>query len=870
MSFWEIAGATFRWWAGTTILALALWPITYQCLKRLPDRGWAFARMAGILATGYFFWLGCWLRLWQNMPGAVWLCAGALLAAGMIIARTRGEDPWGWLRAHKKEVLFTEGVFLILFAVLTWLRAYDAGATHTERPMDLAFLNAILRSTYFPPNDPWLSGYAISYYHFGYILTGMLAKMTGLAGSIAFSFGVSGSFSLAGLGAYGLLRNLLLLKKEPEPEPDPEPVVIPNPDLSDAVTPWRKPRSFWTSHYFWLPLLAPFMLLFLGNLEIGLEFLYSNQIGWNADWEEGQKNFWTELDISDLNAQPYDEPSLIPRLSGWWWWHASRVVHDHPVGDSSNASKIEVIDEFPAFSFVIGDMHPHVMALPFLLLAVAVILEIFLRGGGAIAESASERWLFFGFTVLSIGSLVFLNTWDILIFGMAAIASWVGWRMSRSELRFGPFSGWKAFIARWGLTGVVSIALFIPFLIGFSSQAGGVLPNVLFPSKGGQFFVMFGTLFIPVFAWLFLELRSREWKPDWKNGLTLAGTGLAVLLIGSLTLAFVIALSPEAMASVAGVLGGNGTIEAMSIELMKRFADPWASLLPMGLITIALAALFGWTRSKPAAAEGPQEAEILPAGKPSPDAFVLILVLWGACLSLFPEYFYLRDMFGGRMNTVFKFYFQAWAFLSLAAAYGVIRLVEAIRAVPAAGSRRRVYPIIALILTLAALLVGTLYYPMAVWTKMNESKYADEPTLDASAYLKWMHPEDAAAIAWIRENIFDNGPLVEAVGNDYDEYAGRVATATGIPGVLGWIGHEDQWRGTRAIHGPRIEDIKELYQSTDWIAAEEILARYGIRYVYFGPLEEDLYGPRGLDKFRVHLKVIYEADGVVIFERVVP
>ena len=219
MSFWEIAGAFIRWWAGTTILALALWPLTYQCLKRLPDRGWAFARMAGILATGYFFWLGCWLRVWQNVPGAVWLCAGALFAAGMILARRRGEDPWGWLRAHRKEVLFTEGVFLVLFAALTWIRGYDAGATHTERPMDLAFLNAIMRSAYFPPNDPWLSGYAISYYHFGYILTGMLAKLTGLAGSVAFSFGVTGSFSLAGLGAYGLLRNLLLLKAEPEPEP---------------------------------------------------------------------------------------------------------------------------------------------------------------------------------------------------------------------------------------------------------------------------------------------------------------------------------------------------------------------------------------------------------------------------------------------------------------------------------------------------------------------------------------------------------------------------------------------------------------------------------------------------------------------------
>jgi uncharacterized membrane protein len=102
---------------------------------------------------------------------------------------------------------------------------------------------------------------------------------------------------------------------------------------------------------------------------------------------------------------------------------------------------------------------------------------------------------------------------------------------------------------------------------------------------------------------------------------------------------------------------------------------------------------------------------------------------------------------------------------------------------------------------------------MAVWTKTHESNYPDEPTLDASAYLQWSHPADAAAIKWMRENITDDGPLVEAVGNDYDEYAGRVSTHTGIPGLLGWIGHEDQWRGTRAIHGPRITDIEELYKT---------------------------------------------------------
>jgi YYY domain-containing protein len=858
MSFWEILWSFLRWWAATLVLGLALWPVVYQCLRRLPDRGWAFTRMAGILATGYFFWLGAWLRLWPNIPGAAWLCAGVLFVGGMVLARARGEAPWEWLRAHAREALVTEGVFFVLLAGLTWIRSYDAGATHTERPMDLAFLNAVMRSTYFPPNDPWLSGYAISYYHFGYILTGMLAKMTGLAGSVAFSLGVTGSFSMAGLGAYGLLRNLLMLKAQSADKPAP-------PTEEAAAATWRKPaRGFWRSNYLWLPLLAPFLLLFLGNLEGGLEILYAEHVGWQGD----QGLFWTALDISDLNTPPTDPPSLTPVRSGWWWWAASRVVHDHPLGDQSNASKIEVIDEFPAFSFVIGDMHPHIMALPFLLMAVAVVLETFLRGGGAADGQGSDRWLFFGFTVLSIGSLLFLNTWDILIFGMAAIAGFVGWRMSRREITFGPFAGWKAFLARWALAGLLAVALFIPFLIGFASQAGGILPNVLFPTKGGQFFVMFGTLLVPLGAWVGVELLGRDWKLDVRNGLLTAAGGLALLVVGSLALAFVIATNPAVMALLGDVLGGNDALDAMSIILLRRITDPWATLLPIAFIAVALMALLALIKKKVPESDEATVVETEPGGKKWVDAFLLILLAWGALLILAPEYFYLRDFFGGRMNTVFKFYFQGWAFLSLVAAYGIIRVGGTVMDRLEANSRRWAFSAVGSAAVLAVLLIGSIYYPLAVWTKTEHFKSYGGATLDASAYLAYSHPEDAAAIKWILANIKDNGPFVEGLGNDYIEYAARVSTSTGIPSLLGWIGHEDQWRGTRAYHEQRIQDIKALYASTDWIGAQEILDKYGIKYVYFGPLEEQTYGTRGLEKFRAHLKVIYEADGVIIFERV--
>jgi YYY domain-containing protein len=858
MTFLEGAWAFLRWWGCTLIVALAVWPITYQCLKRLPDRGFAFARMFGLIGVGYFFWLGCWLHFWPNIPGAVWLCAAVFLVAGVILAQRRGEKPWAWIREHWKEALFTEGVFVVLLAILTFFRSYDAGAVHTERPMDLAFLNAIMRSTYFPPQDPWLSGYAISYYHFGYILTGMLGKMSGLIGSVAYNFGGVNSFSLAGLGAFGLLRNLLLLRAKARADraPKMEPPA--------SATPWRKAQKPGGSTYLFVSLLAPFMLLFLGNLEGSLDVLYSEHVG----WQDGQGFFWKWLDINRLNEPPSGTTSVIPSRS-WWWWTAARVINDRDLNGKSIYDD-GLIDEFPAFSFVIGDMHPHVMALPFLIAALVVVLETLLRGGGAFEESKFERWSFILFGSLSLGSLVFLNTWDILILGMAAIAGWVGWKMSRKEITFGPLTGWLAYLGRWGCTAVLAIAFFVPFLIGFTSQAGGILPNVLFPTKGAQFFVMFGTLLVPIFGWLILDLWSREWKPDWRRALLVGSAGLAILVLGSLVFAFGLALDPQVVNSLQGVLGSFAPASAMGAVLLRRVSDPGSTLIPVGLIVVSMAVVFGWLRRSSAESEPPSESADRPMDDRWVNAFVLILVFWGALLVLFPEYFYLRDLFGSRINTVFKFYFQGWAFFSLAAAYGTIRLGQTVFDQWEKNNARWAYSAVGSILVLVVLLLGAVYYTMAVWTKTNGLKAPAGATLDASAYMKQTHPDDALAITWILANIHDNGPIAVAVGGDYDEYAALVGTHTGIPIVVGWVFHEDQWRGGAGVQEQRRDDIKELFTTSDWTRAQEILETYGIRYVYFGPQEKSVYGTRGLDKFLAHMKVIYQTDPVTIFERNVP
>jgi YYY domain-containing protein len=860
MTFWEGAWVFARWWGCTLVIALAVWPITFQCLKRLPDRGFAFARMFGLIGVGYFFWLGCWLHLWPNIPGAVWLCAALLLVVGMLLAQRRGEKPWAMLREHWREALFTEGLFLVLFVVWTWVRANNPQGDWAEKPMEIAFINSIMRSPYFPPNDPWLSGYAISYYHFGYILTGMLAKISALTGNVAFNLAVAASFAMAGVGSWGIMRNVLLLraraKKAAEPElPDGGP---------DA--PWRKTASSGAPRYLVLALLAPFCLLFLGNFEGFVDILYYHGVG----WENGQGLIWKWLDLNDRLTPPTVQTNLAPNAF-LWWWQDSRVINDRFL--SSDPTQLgahdEVIDEFPAFTYIMGDLHPHVLAFPFLMAVLGIVLEILLRAGEGWTENGLERWLFVLFAAISIGSLIFLNTWDVLIFGMAAVAGWMGWKVSRKELTFGRFSGWKAYIARWGAIGILTVAFYVPFLIGFSSQLGGILPNVFFPTKGIQFFIMFGTLLVPLTIWIALELIEKRGGLDWKRALSIVGIGVAILLAGSLVMAFVLALNPDVLNLISRALDGVAPLQAISIRFIQRISDPLATLWPAFLIFSSLAVTLGWIRNRNAQKpEGPDGDSPID-GMRLIDSYVWIIIFWGALLVLFPEYFYLRDLFGGRMNTVFKLFFQAWGFWSLAVAYAVIRMFQILTDKLEQNGRRWSLAGLGALLTAVCFILGALFLPMAVWSKTDGFKPAGGPTLDASAYLKLNSPDDAAAIAWINTNIHDQGPIAEAVGGSYSEYA-RIATFTGLSNVIGWTFHEEQWRGPSTLYSERENDTKELYTTTDWTRAEEILDKYGIRYVYFGLLEASTYSKRGLDKFRAHMNIIYQTDTVTIFKRDVP
>lgn len=862
------------WWLILSVIGVLALPLTWRIFSSLADRGYGLSRIVGLLVTAFAFWLlGSFQFLRINAGGAL-LAVLLLASTALLILRGRRDQLASWLRANRSKVIASELVFFAAFALWAFVRANNPGITGTEKPMELAFLNSILDSNLMPPKDPWLSGFAISYYYFGYVMLAMLTLLSGVKAGVAFNLGNALWFGLVALGTYSLLYNLLAGRSKTH----------------------VKPRT---------ALLGPLFVLITGNLEALLEVLHARHLFWRTDASGVMvSRFWEWVGLQDLENPPFGDPSWIPNRN-WWWWRASRVIRDLDL--QGNPIDLQSIDEFPFFSFLLADNHPHLLAFPFVLLAIAFALQIFLRRGTAgdyrpfsaitdrgrnvlliiagagllfvipasISSSTGEGMIgggillalitdlvLYGFVYsaavfvvlvslgygqnilnraelliggLLFGSLAFLNTWDFpiylsLLFGVLMLSA----REAKllEALRQSAISTAAILI--------LGVVFFLPWYPSFSSQAGGILPHILHPTRFLHFFIMFGTALLPITAWLGWKFTGSADRQDWLRLIAIA-IGMPLLLLAlSLILARLVLtfMDPFILDQAFNLMQVTSFGEALRAIVFTRLASSWTALA-LGLLFAAgiLILLRRWPASDRA----------------DPDLFVILLILTGSLLIIGPEFFYLRDQFGLRMNTIFKFYFAAWIMWGLAAAYAVSALWEL--------RSRRYLPLQVLIIL--PVILGLIYPVLGTWTKTDGFNPSYKRTLNGSMHPSYAPAADREAVLWIDANLKD-GILAEAVGGSYTYFA-RVSAHTGLPTVLGWPGHESQWRGGYQEIGSREGDMRTLYSSPDWRTTQAIIAQYGIDYIYIGELERNTYRPLFEDKFQTYLDLIYQNDLVKIY-----
>jgi YYY domain-containing protein len=417
--------AFISWYILITLLGWITFPLAYRLLPALADRGYTLSRAFGLMLWGFIFWLSANLGIAQNDPGGLLLglaVVGGLSAWAFLTVdrRPQTETVHGqpsmvqWLKENIRLLLTTELLFLLAFGFMAFFRSANPDILGTEKPMELMFINGIMNSPTFPPRDLWLSGYSISYYYFGYVMTAILATFTGVPATLAFNLMLALIYGLAAVGAYGILYNLLQTVDRGQ---------------KTGENNHRSPSTI-----LGLSFLAPIFLLLVSNAEGFLEILHARGLF----WREGS-NFWTWLDIPELRNAPSQAAGWLPDRF-WWWWRASRVVQDYDL----LGNPLEAIDEFPAFSFLLGDLHPHVLAIPFFLLAIAVALNLFLGGfRGRINLYLGELHISrtgFLLAAFMLGGMAFLNTWDILPVAALIVFSYAlarvreaGWGWGRLE-----------------------------------------------------------------------------------------------------------------------------------------------------------------------------------------------------------------------------------------------------------------------------------------------------------------------------------------------------------------------------------------------------------------------------------------------------
>jgi YYY domain-containing protein len=518
-------------WLLVSALGVVGIPFVELLLGRLPGRGLVFARPFSLVVTTFPLWLLATLHLvpYERLTTLMTLVAAAT-GAGLLWRRRGGP----LVSANAMPIwLAGELVFTVTFACCALLRSFVPDVWQTEKPMDMALVNAINRSTAFPPHDPWQSGAHVNYYYYGHYLVAFLIRVSGVDPAVGYNLGVALFYALAASAVFGVGATFYQSAGGKRDTSRRSPVLV--------------------------GLTATAFACVLGNLAGGFQLIHHPD-----------------------------------RIGSYDWWAPSRVIAG-------------TANEFPAFSFLLGDLHAHVMVTPFSLIVVAYALQLALRGPPAWRPGPGWAAVELVLAGLVLGVLYAVNSWDFPTGCAVGAGGLLLWVLADSRRRRQAV----VWAVSWAMCAVL---LFVPFWRDFSPPTKGI---ALVQHHTSLHDFMSGYLLIyglPLGVTLLLFTGRFRFPPRY------------VFWSASVLLFALVLLAPPHLAGVA---------------------------VALALVALAVFAMV---------APGPlHEAE----------RFLWLIAAVGLGLIAFSEIAYIRDLFDGtaefRFNTVFKTGYQAWFLLSIVA-----------------------------------------------------------------------------------------------------------------------------------------------------------------------------------------------------------
>jgi YYY domain-containing protein len=877
--------AVAMWWATGTLLGWLAFPICFLLLGALRDRGYFLARAVGWLLPAWLLWFSASYGVLHNTVRNSWMLVLLLALVGGIILYRQRAAIRSFVRESFGLLLLGELLFAAAFGLFVLLRMVNPDLWQPwfggEKFMEFAFINGILRSPTFPPVDPHFAGGIINYYYFGLFLAAFYFKLTGIYAEVGFNLVIPYLFALTVLGAFCI-----------------------------AYNGW--PRAIPANHWrqgLWAALLGPFFVALVGNLE---------------GFGQIARQLASRSPVQVQSAIPG-----VPTIVGMWSGLANVLRGEValPAYDFWGPSRVipYSINEFPYWSFLFADLHPHLIGIPFALLFLAVLLAFMRQCEQARNVGLHTVLVYCGVLAFLLGTLASINLWEIptyaLLAGLAILVMQVRWHRR----------------VKWGLTvgsGLLFVGgaflLYLPFLSQYVNVGASGIGLVRTPDSLTIWLQVWALFVFVCGSWLLIEIRrsprsqtfrqARLFEPSSNEG------GVTVHAVGA---------QPQRGEVEMSSPGGGERFHSLVARKFDRLPrlvylhqklvqEPtvgyllnlWWLPLIIGVSLVALwlgfsvfalcVLLFGlsWLLLFRRGSGGDSSSQ-----------FVALLFATGAAVLAGTQVVYLKDFLQGgdwyRMNTLFKFFIQVWVIWGIACAIALPQIWSLLagkrkerRSLSAyttpeppwavepgasgmlantdALTYRRWLPAIWRVACVVLIVLSSSYLIFGTPARLSERLIGWQPpfgTLDGLAFMEkgsytWPNDGhrielayDVEAIRWLLDSVRGNAVVLETAEVDYYRAGStRVASFTGLSGLRGM--HASEQRYGDEI-GERSRLHQEIWSTDDIGQTEALLVDLEISLIYVSQLERHLH-PEGVAKFagmaeQGNLDILYENPGVVIY-----
>ena len=361
----------WTWWLLALFMGMVAMPVTGRLFEGFEDKGWLFSKVFAIAVTGFLTWF---LVAVELLPFTTAVCIGVSVVCGIICAvlfhvqLKKGIEcyPAGKMQLIIREELLFFGIFLLW----TYLAGFRPQAYGTEKFMDYGFMEAMMRSKTLPARDLWYSQGTINYYYGGQYFAVFLTKLTGSRVEVTYNLMRTFVAAFAFVFPFSLVRQMAKDR------------------LYGRMSGKKK----------YLPSLS--------GVTAGIAVSIA-----------GNVHYIVYRCVIPL----IHKIQGVEETESYWFPDATRYIGYNPVNDSD-----KTIHEFPCYSFVLGDLHAHVVNVMFVIFLVGLLYAWMkmIRNRGTEPEKQDLRdfWLrqllmpHILLAAVLLGMFQWTNYWDFVIY----------------------------------------------------------------------------------------------------------------------------------------------------------------------------------------------------------------------------------------------------------------------------------------------------------------------------------------------------------------------------------------------------------------------------------------------------------------------